>query len=73
MQGEPSKILVDAKELADLLSVSTRPIVRLQAQGMPTVKVGRCTRYEPDAVRAWLVGGQIKHQQRRGGRPRRVV
>lgn len=46
--------LVDRRELARLLDVSTATVTRLTAEGMTCLHVGDSPRYDVDAVRAWL-------------------
>lgn len=52
--------LVDSKTIAARLSVSTRTVERLTAEGgMPCVRFRgkRLIRYSPEAVRRWLEAG----------------
>jgi predicted DNA-binding transcriptional regulator AlpA len=46
--------LVDRRELARLLGVSSATITRMTAEGMPHVFAGASPRYAPDDVRSWL-------------------
>ncbi|MDY0388921.1 MAG: excisionase family DNA-binding protein [Acholeplasmataceae bacterium] len=46
--------LLSIKELAKILSVSTRQIYRLIDNGMPFHTVGRRKRFEIDIVMGWI-------------------
>jgi hypothetical protein len=46
--------LIDKRELARTLSVSSATVARLTAEGMPHVFAGASPRYSLDDVRAWL-------------------
>jgi hypothetical protein len=48
-------VLVDRRELARLLGVSTATVTRLTVEGMPCTHVGDSPRHDVEAVRTWLV------------------
>lgn len=54
--------LVTAKELAEMFSVSERTVRRMESEGAPMVRIGRSTRFDPDAVYRWLV--EASHEVR---------
>ena len=76
------RLLVDARELAPMLSLSVWTVRRLEDQGMPHIRVGRRVLFDPMRVKAWLEdrsGEALEAQttpeptRRRRGRPRRVA
>ena len=52
-------MLINAKELANLLSVSKRHVWRLLSRGdlIEPIKIGSTTRWPLDAVREWITTG----------------
>ncbi len=58
--------LVDKREMARLLGVSTQTIDRLDREGQPFFKVGDGKRYDPSVVLEW-------HRDRTPSAPREVV
>lgn len=46
------------QDLADFVGCSVRHVSNLRAAGLPTIRLGRMVRFEPDAVMAWLRGGR---------------
>ena len=45
-----------AAQVAQWLGVSKKWIYRLSREGrIPTIRVGRCIRFRPDAIEAWMV------------------
>jgi predicted DNA-binding transcriptional regulator AlpA len=60
------------REVAALIQVTCETLSRWHAQGRGPrcVKDGRCVRYHPDEVEAWLRGerGSIKEEPPLGGR-----
>jgi excisionase family DNA binding protein len=50
--------LLRAEEVAEQLGLSRLRVWELSRQGLiPTVKIGRSYRYDPQAVREWLDAG----------------
>ncbi len=57
------RLLLDPKEAAKALSISPRKLWAMTASGeLPSIKVGRLTRYPAAALQAWIDARQ------RGGR-----
>lgn len=52
------KALLTSVELANLLKVSTRTLIRYRKIGMPYIQNERIVRYEYDKVIEWLKGGE---------------
>ena len=76
------RLLVDARELAPMLSLSVWTVRHLEEQGMPHIRVGRRVLFDPIRVKEWLEqrGAQPpvadtrpEPTRRRTGRPRRLV
>lgn len=61
---ETQKLLVSAREAAQLLAVSPRKLWAMTFEenpGLPFIRCGRLVRYCPDDLRAWIAS------QRKGG------
>ena len=57
----PARLLVTAREAADLLAISTRTLWTLTNVGdIPVVRIGRCVRYDVADLQAWI-------ESRKGG------
>ncbi len=58
------KPLINAAAVAALLGVSTWRIYELARAGLlPSVRLGRTLRFDPDALRAWIdAGGSAEPQ-----------
>lgn len=49
------KLLLTAAEAAEALSVSPRTLWTLTQSGqIPSIKIGRLVRYDPEALRRWI-------------------
>lgn len=46
--------LLTTKELAEMLQVSSRTIMRWMKFGLPHIKIERTTRFDQDSVSEWL-------------------
>jgi len=57
----PARLLVTAREAADLLAISTRTLWTLTNVGdIPVVRIGRFVRYDVADLQAWI-------ESRKGG------
>ncbi len=61
--------LATREQLATDLHCSERTIIRREHQGMPVIKLGALRLYNPDAVRAWLMTHERRHDLPKRGRP----
>lgn len=57
------------EELAGELNVTTRTISNYVAAGMPVIKAGRESYFEPEAVRQWFLSRGQRREPVRRGRP----
>lgn len=63
-----------AAELASLLEVTPQHIYKLAASGkMPSIRVARAIRFDPQQVAIWLFESAPMHQLREHQRLRRVA
>ena len=61
---EPPRVLLTAREAAELLRVSTRTLWGLTASGrVPFVRIGRSVRYPHDELLRWI-GEQTQRENR---------
>lgn len=62
MQGGPTRLLLTAREAAQVLCISPRKLWGLTTSGdIPCVRIGRSVRYVTDDLRIWV-------NQRKGAR-----
>jgi excisionase family DNA binding protein len=55
--GKPERMLLTARQVAELLAISERSVWTLTHSGsLPAIRIGRSVRYPVDALRAWLDG-----------------
>ncbi len=48
-------LLISPREAAKSLSICERTLYSLTKRGeIPAVHIGRCVRYDPDALKAWI-------------------
>ena len=57
------------EQLARDLHCSERTIIRREHQGMPVIKLGSLRLYNPEAVRAWIMTHERRHDVPKRGRP----
>jgi phage terminase Nu1 subunit (DNA packaging protein) len=57
------------KKIAADLNCSERTIIRLEHQGMPVIKLGNLRLYNPEAVRAWIMAHERRHDVPKRSRP----
>jgi len=62
--------LEDRSEMAKVLGVTERTVIRYERLGMPFIAVGRLRLYDVSKVRAWLMSHEKNHAAPRRGRPR---
>ncbi len=61
--------LIDTSQLAADLRCSERTLKRRRQAGMPFIKLGALTLFDPLAVRAWIMSHERRHDAPRRGRP----
>lgn len=61
--------LATREQLAIDLRCSERTIIRREHQGMPVIKLGSLRLYNPEAVRAWIMTHERRHDVPKRGRP----
>ena len=61
--------LATREQLATDLRCSERTIIRREHQGMPVIKLGMLRLYNPEAVRAWIMTHERRHDIPKRGRP----
>ncbi len=48
-------LLLTPREAAKALNICERTLYAVtKAGGLPAVRIGRCVRYDPDALKAWI-------------------
>ncbi|MBU1228246.1 MAG: helix-turn-helix domain-containing protein [Actinobacteria bacterium] len=53
--------LLDGKTMSNQLSIGYHWLMRKAEQGLiPSIKVGRCRRFDPEEVLAWLKSGKME-------------
>ena len=58
--------LLHVQDVADLLSLRIKQVRELSRKGIiPTVRVGRLLRFDPDALHQWIAEGGRGHEDRR--------
>lgn len=61
--------LLTRSEAASQFRCSERTIIRREHEGMPVIRLGSLRLYNPEAVRAWLMGYERRREPVRRGRP----
>ena len=59
--------------LAQQMQRSERTIIRYERAGMPFIAVGMARLYDPEKVRAWILGHERGHDAPKRGRPAKRV
>ncbi len=54
--ASPLPRMLDSAAMCEWLSIPTPTLRRLEADGLPIIRLGECRRYDADAVRQWLAG-----------------
>jgi len=52
--GTPSQLLLNARQAAAMLNISTRMLYTLLRQGLPSVKLGGRRLFRPESLAAWV-------------------
>ena len=61
--------LLTRHETAAAFRCSERTIIRREQAGMPVIKLGMLRLYNPEAIRAWLLTYERRHDVPKRGRP----